>query len=65
MLASAPSMMRARDGADHRAGAAEQAGAADHYGGDRGQLVAGAIIGAAEAELPGMDDARDRRGETR
>ena len=53
----------AGDGADHRAGAAEQAGAADDHGGDRGQLVADAVIGAAEIELAGMDDAGERRGE--
>ena len=47
----------AGDGADHGAGAAEQAGAADDHGGDCRQLVAHAVIGAAEIELAGMHDA--------
>ena len=63
MFASAPSMTAAGDGADHAAGAAEQAGAADHHGGDGGQLVAGAVVRAAEAELAGMDDAGAGGGE--
>ena len=53
---------RAGDRADHRARAAEEAGAADDDGGDGGQLVAGAVVGAAEVELAGMDDAGERRG---
>ena len=54
---------RARDRADHRTRAAEQARAADDDRGDRGELVAGAVIGAAEVELARMDDARNRRNE--
>ena len=63
MLASAPSMIVPATVPTIEPGAAEEARAADHDGGDRGQLVAGAVIGAAEVELAGMDDAGERRGE--
>src|SRR5438132_13153161 len=52
----------AGDGADHRARSAEQAGTADDHGGNRGELIAHAVIGAAEVELAGMDDAGQRGG---
>jgi hypothetical protein len=55
---------RARDRADHRARAAEEARSADHDRGDRRQLVAGAVIGAAEVELAGVYDTGDGRDET-
>src|SRR5258707_2579285 len=52
---------RARDRADHRAGAAEEARAADDDRGDRRQFVAGAVVRAAKIELAGVNNAGDRR----
>src|SRR5579872_1541978 len=56
---------RAGDRADHGARAAEQAGAADDHRGDRRQFVTGAVVGAPEIELAGMNDAGDGGDQTR